>query len=253
VVGPLLEIKKNGYVFEIKISHLDSRNALSPSLVSDLNNVISSIDADPDVRFVVLKGMPDIFCSGFQISGFLAAAQSLDSDSLAGQFFDLLLAITKSPKLFICEVSGEVIGGGIGLVCAADYVIASGSARFVCPEAKYAIIPAVIFPFMQRRLGAHLATRMSLTAEELSAQTAEQWGLIDEVVGDLNIGTNRLLRSLMRVHPAGISRLKSYRNELNLFDQNVRQLALRNFKEMIESSEAHERLSSLKNISQRSD
>lgn len=247
-----VEIQKQGYALEIKITHPESRNALTPLLIESISAALATSENDDTTRFVILRGEQDIFCSGFQLSSFLAAAESPEAEALAGKFFDMLLALTASSKIVICEIDGDVLGGGVGIVSAADYVVSSSKSRFVCPETKYGIIPAIIFPFMQRKIGAAKAARMSLTAEEISPQTALQWGLIDSVHDHVNIGTTELMRSLIKVHPAGMARMKSYRRELDPISENTRALAIKNFLEMIQAPQAQERLSSLYKISQRS-
>ena len=74
------------------------------------------------------------------------------------------------------------MGGGFGLVCCADQVLAHASAQFATPEVTLGIVPAQIAPFVVRRLGSSAARRCLLTGERWDAIAAQRLGLVDEVV-----------------------------------------------------------------------
>ena len=94
----------------------------------------------------------------------------------------LLQALCALPQWFIVAVEGAAMGGGFGLVCCADHVLAHSGAQFATPEVTLGIVPAQIAPFVVRRLGPAAARRCLLTGERWDAATAQRAGLVDEVV-----------------------------------------------------------------------
>ena len=84
-------------------------------------------------------------------------------------------------------VEGAAMGGGFGIVCCADHVLAHTSAQFATPEVTLGIVPAQIAPFVVRRLGPSAARRCLLTGERWDAVAAQRLGLVDDVVeGDMD-------------------------------------------------------------------
>jgi methylglutaconyl-CoA hydratase len=81
-------------------------------------------------------------------------------------------------------VHGAAFGGGVGLIAACDMAIAVESATFCLSEVKLGLLPAVISPFVLKKIGEAAAHRYFLTAERFSAQEAYRIGLVSEVVPD---------------------------------------------------------------------
>ena len=172
-----------------------SRNALSEAMVDALLAACERAAADRDLRGVVLRGAGGHFCAGGSLGGFaktigqpLAAGVSDPLVPLNRRFGALLQALCGLPQWFIVAVEGAAMGGGFGLVCCADQVLAHANAQFATPEVTLGIVPAQIAPFVVRRLGQAAARRCLLTGERWDAATAQRLGLVDEVVaGDMEI------------------------------------------------------------------
>ncbi|CAE8619342.1 unnamed protein product, partial [Polarella glacialis] len=86
------------------------------------------------------------------------------------------------PQLTICCMNGSAMGGGFGLVCACDYVVAAKSAHATLSEVKLGVIPAVISPHVSRTIGTANCKRLFCTAENANMQTAVEIGLVQRVV-----------------------------------------------------------------------
>ena len=184
----------SGFVETWTLNDPASRNALSEAMVDGLIAACERAAADADLRGVVLRGAGGHFCAGGSLGGFaktigqpLAAGASDPLVTLNRRFGTLLQALCALPQWFIVAVEGAAMGGGFGLVCCADHVLAHANAQFATPEVTLGIVPAQIAPFVVRRLGPSAARWCLLTGERWDAAAAQRLGLVDDVVeGDMD-------------------------------------------------------------------
>jgi len=171
-----------------------SRNALSEPMVDALLAACERVASDADLRGVVLRGAGGHFCAGGSLGGFaktigqpLAADEADPLIPLNRRFGTLLQALCALPQWLIVAVEGAAMGGGFGLVCCADRVLAQASAQFATPEVTLGIVPAQIAPFVVQRLGPAAARRCLLAGERWDVAAAQRFGLVDDVVdGDMD-------------------------------------------------------------------
>ena len=193
-----------------------SRNALSEAMVDGLIAACERAAADADLRGVVLRGAGGHFCAGGSLGGFaktigqpLAAGEADPLVPLNRRFGALLQALCALPQWFIVAVEGAAMGGGFGLVCCADQVLAHTSAQFATPEVTLGIVPAQIAPFVVRRLGSSAARRCLLTGERWDAATAQHAGLVDEVVaGDMEAAVQAAIARHAAAAPQAVAATK---------------------------------------------
>jgi len=93
-----------------------------------------------------------------------------------------MYAMSTLPQFTICCMNGSAMGGGFGLVCACDYVIATKQAHATLSEVKLGVIPAVISPHVSRTIGTANCKRLFCTAENANMQTAVEIGLVHKIV-----------------------------------------------------------------------
>ena len=108
--------------------------------------------------------------------------QTIEGTAQSVPFVDLLKAILDSPKPVIAAVNGAAFGGGLGLLAAADIVVATEDAQFSFSEVRLGVIPAVISVVCVPKLGAHQAMRLFLTGERFSGSDAVTLGLAHQAV-----------------------------------------------------------------------
>jgi isohexenylglutaconyl-CoA hydratase len=104
----------------------------------------------------------------------------------------------------IALVDGPAFGGGFGMTCCADIVLASARARFALSETSLGLVPAQIAPHVVARIGLRQARRLALTGEQISGQRAVDIGLVDitaETVDDLQAALEDLLNKIRRCGP----------------------------------------------------
>jgi len=193
-----------------------SRNALSEAMVSALFAACERAQADADLRGVVLRGAGRHFCAGGSLGGFtktigqtLAVGEADPLIPMNRQFGALLQALCALPQWLVVAVEGAAMGGGIGLVCCADRVLAHAGAQFGMPEVTLGIVPAQIAPFVVRRMGVASARRYLLTGERLNAAQAQSAGLVDEVIeGNMDAAVQTAIATHAAAAPQAVAATK---------------------------------------------
>lgn len=157
-------------------------NALNLELRRALATHITQLDADPEVKAIVLAGSDKAFCAGADLGEYVDATPA----ELMARRHDLLWgALAQCRKPLIAAVRGHALGGGCELALHADLIIAGESARFGQPEVKVGIMPGGgATQRLTRTLGKHAAMQMLLWGEPISAQQALNWRLVAEVLPD---------------------------------------------------------------------
>lgn len=176
----------NGKVLTVSLNRPQVHNAMSPQLISDLTQLFAEIGAREDVRVVILTGSGRSFCAGADLAYMRAAADYDYEQNVAdGQaIFDLMSTIDRCPKPLVGRINGAAIGGGVGLVSCCDIVVAVERAKFAFSEVRLGVLPAVISPFVLRKIGAGNARRLFLTGERFDAGEAMRIGLVHHVVAE---------------------------------------------------------------------
>lgn len=168
-----------------------SRNALSDAMVVALYEACLRAKSDTSLRTVVLTGAAGAFCAGGSLGGVASAIglalEAGESDPLIASnrsFGDVLHALSELPQLLVCAVDGPAMGGGFGLACCADVVLATQRSVFATPEVTLGLPPAQIAPFVWMRLGDRAARECLLSGRHYIASQARELGLVNEVVAD---------------------------------------------------------------------
>jgi enoyl-CoA hydratase/carnithine racemase len=164
---------------------------------------------------VALHGAsPEVFCLG------LALGRPAGDEPAPHAFSALLTAMHRAPKPLVAVVEGQAIGGGMGLVCACDWVIASDRATFALPELLWGLVPAIIWPVITDRMPAHVARQWTLGAHSRPASEGLKAGLVDDLVppAELDAAAGRATRGLRRLDPAALCRLRDWARTSRQFD-----------------------------------
>ncbi len=186
--GVSIQTRTDGGILHITLNRPEARNAMSRAMVDALRAALSEAEADDSgVRVIVLRGAGGHFCAGGDIKDMAGArgAATPEKDAVAelnAQFGHLARAYARTPIPVVAVVEGAVMGGGFGLACVADVVLASTTADFRLPETSLGLVPAQIAPFLIERLGYSEAKRLAVTGARLSADAALRIGLVHEVV-----------------------------------------------------------------------
>ncbi len=160
------------------------RNALNTQLIQELADIFTELSIDDRLHGVVLTGDGPTFCAGADIqmmreSITLNEQQNID-DAL--RLADMLHTINVFPCPVVARVNGDALGGGVGLLAVCDVVIADERARFAFSEVKLGIAPAVISPYIIRKIGETNARALFVTGERFSASRAHLLGLVHAII-----------------------------------------------------------------------
>jgi enoyl-CoA hydratase/carnithine racemase len=176
-----LVVTRTGAVMEIRFNRPSKKNALTRAMYAGVVDAFAAADADPAVRVMLLTGTGDTFTSGNDIKDFQQRASS-NAASGASPF---LSALSTLKKPLIAAVNGAAIGVGTTMLAHCDLIIAARSARFVMPFTGLGLVPeagsSLLFPQI---VGHQRASALLLLGEPLDAETAFQWGFINQVVDD---------------------------------------------------------------------
>ena len=204
--------EQEGGVLTLMLNRPEVGNALSPEIVTAMEEALAVATSDASVRVVVVTGAGKHFSAGADLNYMKsmrgATHEANVADALRTQ--RLFAGLADLPKPVVARVHGAARGGGVGLVAAADVVVASNAATFAFTEVRLGIIPAMISPFVVERLGPALARRLFLTAETFDAEQGEAWGLVDHAVPDeeLDATVARVCQDLVRGGPGALVETK---------------------------------------------
>jgi methylglutaconyl-CoA hydratase len=195
-----LRVERDGDVLRVTLARPDTRNAFDAALIAELAEAFVDVGK---ARAVVLAGEGKSFCAGADVE-WMRSSVDLDYDANVADAMALrrmLLAIDECPAPVVTIVQGHAFGGGAGLVACSDIVLAHVETVFAFSEVKIGIIPAVISPFVLRKIGESAARRYFVTGERFDAETALRIGLVHEVADDLDAALAAVLAELQTAGP----------------------------------------------------
>ena len=195
-----LRIERDDDVLRIVLARPETRNAFDGAAIAELAEAFVDVGK---ARAVVLVGEGASFCAGADIDWMRQSVALTHDENVADanalrRMFD---AIDTCPAPVIAVVQGHAIGGGAGLVATADIALAHERAVFGFSEVKLGITPAVISPYVLRKVGESAARRYFVTGERFDAATALRIGLVHEVVADLDTALEAVVGELRTAGP----------------------------------------------------
>lgn len=215
----LIEVDPRG-VAAVTINRPEVLNAFDEALIARISETFERLTADPSVRIVVLRATGRVFCAGADIGWMQRAAANAFDDNLddARRFATMMATVARCRKPIVARIQGAAYGGGVGLACAADVVIATKRARFCVSEAKFGILPAVIGPYLVNAVGVGQARRLALTCAIVDADEALAIGLVHQTVdeGDLDDAIERSVKALLQAGPNAQRSIKQLFGQLHV-------------------------------------
>lgn len=176
-----VRIERDGHVATLVIDRPERRNAVDPETSEAMNAAVLELDAEPDVRVILLTGAGDVFCAGADLEAVAAGRVREIIDVDPGGFGGLVKSDRRTPV--IAAVNGHALAGGFELVMACDLVVASEDAQFGLPEVARGIIAgAGGLVRLPQLMPPKRALELILTGDRLSAADASTLGLVNRVV-----------------------------------------------------------------------
>jgi len=168
------------FVAHVQLNRPKELNALNLELMLEIKEALLSLDADPNVRAIVISGNERAFAAGADIKQ-MAGRTAIDM--LIIDQFTTWDSIRKTKKPLIAAVSGFALGGGCELAMICDMIIASETAQFGQPEINIGVMPgAGGTQRLTRIIGKNKAMELVLTGKFISAEEAKAYGLVNKIV-----------------------------------------------------------------------
>src|SRR2546425_5357285 len=197
----------------ITMRRAEMHNAFNSQLIEDLRVAFTDLSTDERLHAVVLTGDGPSFSAGADLNIMKASTTFTQEENLndALHLADLFDLINTFPCPVVARVNGTAMGGGVGLVSVCDIVIAAESARFAFSEVKLGIAPAVISPYVVRKIGETHARVLFVTGERFSAARGRDIGLVHTVVPieELDAAVEKTLRELLSSGPQAVRACKA--------------------------------------------
>ena len=187
-------------------------NAFDANMIRELTEALQAADADDDIRLVVITGLGSCFSAGADMNWMrsLVDASQEENERDAMQLASLMRTLNYLSKPTIARINGAAFGGGLGLIAACDITIAVDGALFGLTEARLGLAPAVISPYVFRRIGERHARRYFLTGERFDSSHAQAIGLIQQCVtaDKLDEAVETVIINLLKGGPLAVATCK---------------------------------------------
>lgn len=207
-----------GQVAVLSIARPDAANAFSAEVMTELTDHFHALAADKTLRALILTGKGKHFSAGADLKWMKASAllskeeNERDADRLTAMFE----ALYQLPVPTIAVVKGAAYGGAVGLTAACDYAIAVLSAKFCLSEARLGLMPAVILPYLARKIPAGQLRRLGLSARVFGADEALAYGLVQRICteAELTAVLQDELTNILQCSPVAQREIKLLQHEL---------------------------------------
>lgn len=168
----------------LTLNRPDKRNALSAQMITELTDFAIEMTRSRSARAIILRGAGTIFCAGGDLSWMQAQIEADRATRIteARRLAMMLKALNEMPVPLIGQVHGAALGGGVGLLCICDVVIAEETATFGLTETRLGLIPATIGPYVVARMGEGATRRVFMSSRRFDAEEARALGLVADVV-----------------------------------------------------------------------
>jgi enoyl-CoA hydratase/carnithine racemase len=168
-------------VLRIRLARPDKKNALTDAMYGKLADAIESVESDPTVRVLLIRGEGDMFTAGNDVGEFAAVASGKSEGSRNVVRF--LQSLARCTRPLVAAVQGRAVGVGTTMLLHCDLVLLADNAQLSTPFVSLALVPeAASSLLMPLRIGHVRAYEMFALGETVPARAALEWGLANRVV-----------------------------------------------------------------------
>ena len=230
--SPLI-VERKDTILSLRLNNIEKRNALNSEMMGIAAAALENIGDYPDIRAVVISGEGDNFCSGADVTNW-------NPEELQA----MLSAIVNCSVPTIAVVHGFCFGGAMGLICSCDFILASSDSKFGFPEVRLGMIPAIISPYVNRKLDLSRMRELFITGEKFGVEKASDLGLLyASYDGDSSSSLQNLTSFITKGGPKAQYKIKEMLNS-KLLSSKTRDADLAALiDEIKQSSEAKEGIS----------
>lgn len=262
----LVSVTIDGPICYMTLNRADKYNAMNVQMITELCELfewtalrsvgntgeLTDESGSPYLRVIVLSGFGKHFCAGADINMMRdAGANTPEENRRDSERLDRLFnGLWSHPCFTIGSITGVALGGGAGLIACLDHVIASENVKIALSEGKLGILPAVIGPYVYRRLGSACFRRLAMQASRIDAEEALRTGFIEQVVESkeaMDEAVDKLVSEVMTTGPCAVTLAKELTLDFDRWvgtDEELREYTLDFTSRMRGSKEGQEGLSS---------
>jgi len=199
-----LRVTQEGGVVTATLHRPDAGNAINMQMVRDLGNLIDEVEEASDVAILVLRGSPDVFTTGIDLTDF-AGHRRRDIYGLQ-RWEQMCRELERLNKFTVAAVQGVCTGGGFQLVLLCDARIAEQRAVFSLNEVKLGFLPGMATFRLAKYVGLGRAKNVMLTGRRIRAKEALEWGLLDCVCDQASFDEtlSETIENLLPYHPVAL-------------------------------------------------
>lgn len=174
-------------VATITLNRPEAANSLNEALSSQMLDAIIRSEENKEVRALIISGGTGrFFCAGADLRSFYSAPDALKTK--VSLFHVAISRMVRAPFPVIAAVNGTAAGGGMGLACSCDMILAGESTKFIMAYTRRGLTPdGTTTYFLPRKIGVGRAIELAYTNRTLTAREALDWGLVNRVVPDAEL------------------------------------------------------------------
>lgn len=215
----LATISYAGTVATLTLQRPDARNALSLDLLRSLHDCVDELTTKSEAHVCLITGAGKSFCAGMDLRAVLDDDRA--AHTLLHSLAELTLKIRSLPMVTLAKVQGAAIGGGCGLACVCDIAITHADSKMGYPEVDLGVCPAVVAPWLVRKIGAGRARKVLLSGGLMSGQQAFDIGMVD-ILAPTHADLDTLAdTTVQRLSQGGPHALRATKDLLNRIDGSL--------------------------------
>ena len=208
-----LTTERRGPVLLATLDRPEAHNAFDHAMVLAVRDLFAGLSEAVDrPHAVVLRAEGKHFCAGGDLNDMrrLGKADYTENLEAAHELGEMFRAVRLCPVPVVARVHGGAFGGGVGLICACDIVVADPHAFFALTEARLGLVAGVISPLVIGRIGTSRARTHCLLGERIDAAEAHRIGMVDVLAGEggLDEAVTGVVRSLLKGGPNALGKIK---------------------------------------------
>ena len=214
-----LQVEKRGAADWLTLNRPEAMNTLNAAMVAELLQYFTQLEADRSVRVVVLRASGATFCAGLDLKDMAARFATLDAAGIYAtqrSLSRIILAMRRCPQPIVCLVQGAAAGGGFAFALASDIRYCTPDARMNAAFIQVGLsgCDVGVSFLLPRLIGSSVASELLLTGKFLSADRAQQLGLVSKIVAadQIEAAAGELVASLLKASPMGLALTKQGMN-----------------------------------------
>lgn len=200
----------------IRFNRPDNDNTINRRLIEEMHSAIS--DVEDWAKVIIVEGNNRVYSNGGDFAEITGDKELENNQYEPSELFELWYRLYSGPYISIAYIEGKANAGGVGFVAACDIAIAGDAATFSLSEMVFGLFPAMVFPYLQKKIGFHRTNYLTISTKAIDVNQAFLWGLVDVHGSDSRMLLHQHLTRINRFPKAGIVAYKKY---VQLLDHDV--------------------------------